>query len=169
MRPAIVRRDHLDVLASAAAIRLFVLDANVRKVQLVIEVRQLVLARPLPNLIGCAIRVPAVVVVVFAALVQPPLVLALELVVENDALDLRAAVQEAPLGVFVGAIDLNVVLQLAPAYEARVEGLRVIAVAVTVALQPAAALLGQDYRVIAISRHADGLDQTLFAKVPQVA
>ena len=39
MRPAIVRRDDLDVLALPTAIRLLVLDADVGEVDLVIEVR----------------------------------------------------------------------------------------------------------------------------------
>ena len=45
MGAAIVRRDDLDVLALPAAIRLLVLDADVGEVDLVIEVRQVVLVR----------------------------------------------------------------------------------------------------------------------------
>jgi hypothetical protein len=52
---------------------------------------------------------------------------------------------------------------------ARVERLVVLVVAVSMALDEGAAVLRQDHRVIAIPGHADGLDQTLFAKVPEVA
>jgi hypothetical protein len=51
--------------------------------------------------------------VVLVALVEPTLVLALELVVEDDAIDMRAALQETRLGLFVRAIDLEVVFQFA--------------------------------------------------------
>jgi hypothetical protein len=51
MSPAIVRGDDLEVLALPAAIRLLVLDADIGEVDLVIEVRQVVLIRPLANLI----------------------------------------------------------------------------------------------------------------------
>ena len=65
-----------------------------------------------------------VVVVVLVALVEPALVLALQLVVEDDALDVRAALQETRLGLFVRAIDLEVVFEFALAPQARVERLR---------------------------------------------
>ena len=45
----------------------------------------------------------------------------------------------------------------------------VLVVPVSMALEEAAAVLRQDHRVIAITRHTDGLYQALFAKVPQVA
>jgi hypothetical protein len=80
MRPAIVRRHDLDVLALPTSARLLILDADVRKVDLVIEVRQVVLVRPLANLIRRAIGVAIVVVVVLVAFVEPALVLALQLV-----------------------------------------------------------------------------------------
>jgi hypothetical protein len=107
MGTAIVRCDDLDVLALPAAIRLLVLDANVREVDLVIEVRQVVFVRPFANLIGRAIGMAVVVVMVLVAFVEPALVLALQLVVQDDALDVRTAVQETVLGLFVGAIDLR--------------------------------------------------------------
>ena len=94
VRAAIVRRDDLDVLALPAAIRLLVLDAQVREMDLVVEVRQVVFGGPLANLIRRAIRVAVVVVVVLVALVEPALVLALQLVVEDDALDVGAALEE---------------------------------------------------------------------------
>jgi hypothetical protein len=106
MGAAIVWGDDLDVLALPAAIRLLVLDADVGEMDLVIEVRQVVLVRPFANLIRRSIRMAVVVVVVLVSLVEPALVLALQLVVEDDALDVRTAVQETVLGLFVRAIDL---------------------------------------------------------------
>ena len=82
---------------------------------------------------------------------------------------MRAALEQACLCLLVGAIDLDVVFEFPLAFEARVERLVVLVVAVSVALQKAAAILRQDDRVVAIARHADGLDQPLFAEMPQVA
>jgi hypothetical protein len=68
---------------------------------LVIEVRQ----RPFA-ISSCvrAIGTAGVVLVLFVALVEPTLVLALQLVVEDDAFDVRTAFQETVLGLFVGAM-----------------------------------------------------------------
>jgi hypothetical protein len=108
-----VRRDDLDVLAVPAAVRLLVLDADVGEVDHVIEIRQVVFVRPFANLIGRAIRMAVVVVVILVPLVEPALILALQLVVEDDALNVCTPVQETVLGLFVRAIDLEVVFQLA--------------------------------------------------------
>jgi hypothetical protein len=88
---AIVLRGDLDVLPIPAAIRLLVFNANVREMDLAVEVRQLMLASPLSNHVRGPVRVSVAVVAVLVALVQPPLVLALELVVQDDALDVGAA------------------------------------------------------------------------------
>jgi hypothetical protein len=69
----------------------------------------------------------------------PALVLALQLVVEDDTFDMRTAVQETGLGLFVRAIDLKVVFEFAFAPQARVERLQVLVIVVAVALQDAAA------------------------------
>ena len=163
MRPAIVRRDDLDVLALPSTIRLLVLDADVGEVDLVVEVRQVVFVRPFANLIGRAIGMAVVVVVVLVALVEPALVLALQLVVEDDALDVRTALQETRLGLFVRAIDLEVVFEFALAPQARVERLVMLPIDVPMALEKAAAVLGQTDRMVAVPGHARGLDQPLFA------
>ena len=55
--------------------------------------------------------------------------------IQDHTIDMGAALQQTGLHLFVGAIDLDVVLQLALAYEAGVEGLLVVVIAVTVALQ----------------------------------
>jgi len=169
MGAAIVRRGDLDVLTTPPAIRLFALDSSVRKVHLVVEVRQLMFVCPLADLIGRSIRVSVAVVVVTVALVKPTLILALELVVQHDAIDARAELQDSRLGLFVGAVDLGVVFQLARPYKARVEGLMTLVVRVSAMLEKAAAFLGEHHRMVAVARHADGLDQPLLSKVSEVA
>jgi hypothetical protein len=106
---------------------------------------------------------------VLVAFVEPALVLALQFVVEDNALNVCTAVQETVLGLFVRAIDLEVVLQFSLARQARVERLVMVLIEVSMALEKAAAFLGQADRMIAVPRHARGLDQPLFAQVPQVA
>lgn len=90
-------------------------------------------------LIGRAIVMAVVVVPV--ALVEPALVLALQLVVEDDALDVRTSVQETVLGLFVRAIDVEVVFEFPFAPQARVERLRVLVIGIAVSLEEAAPVL----------------------------
>ena len=88
---------------------------------------------------------------------------------EDDALDVRAVLQETRLGLFVGAIDLEVVLSFALARQAGVEGLMGLVVVVSMALEKAAAVLRQTDGLVPVSRHTGGLDQPFFAQVSQVA
>jgi hypothetical protein len=81
----------------------------------------------------------------------------------------RTAVQETILGLFVRAIDLKVVFEFPFAPQARVERLRVLVIVIAVALKEAAPVLRQAHRMVAVSGHARGLDQPLFAQVSQVA
>jgi hypothetical protein len=64
---------------------------------------------------------------------------------------------------------VEVVFQFALASQARVEGLRVLLIEVAVALEKAATVLRQAHRMVAVSGDPRGLDQPLFAEVPQVA
>ena len=121
------------------------------------------------NLFRRAFRVAVVVVVVPVVLVEPALVLALQLVVEHDALDVGAALAETLLGLLVGAVDLQVVLAFARADEAGVEGLVTLWMRVPVALQQAVSGLRQSYRVVAVARLAGRLDQALLAEMAKVA
>ena len=71
MSAAIVDGQDLDVLALAAPVQLFVFDSQIREVDLIVEVRQVVFCGPGANLIVGAIRV-AVVVVAVSRCVQLP-------------------------------------------------------------------------------------------------
>jgi len=130
-----VLRGDLDVLTIPAPIRLLVLDADVREMHLLVEVLQVMFERPLANLMCGSIRVSIVILAVLVVLVQPALVLALEFVIQDDTIDVGAAFQQTRLCLLVGAIDLDVVLDFAFAHEARVKGLLVVVIAVTVALE----------------------------------
>ena len=128
----------------------FVLDAEVRKVHRVIEVPEVMVACPVFDLargtIGSSVTVrPAAV-----SFLEPFLVLALELVLEDDAADVGALFAKPFLFAQVGAIELDVVRQLArPAY-AGVEGLlaRIVTVA-AVGFQEVMAAFRQRDRALA--------------------
>src|SRR5947209_11044434 len=132
MSPAIVNGEDLDVDVIVTPVELLELDPYVRKVQLLIEVRQVVLQRPLFDLARVTIRVSVVVRPIAVAFMEPSLVVALELEVEHDSFDAYAALLEAFGFTFVGAIDLDVVFEFPLAFDARVEGLAAVSVAVRV-------------------------------------
>jgi hypothetical protein len=106
VRAAIVNGEHLDVLMTVATIAVFVLDPEVWKMDLVIEVRQVMLHRPEADLILVAIGMTVVVVPLAIVLVQPLLVIPLQLVVENDAVNSRALCLQALCHMKVGVVDL---------------------------------------------------------------
>ena len=164
-----MHRHHLDIAVIVPPVELLVFDAQVGEVHLLIEVREVVLARPLLDLVLVAIGAPVAVPAIPVALVQPGLVVALEFVVEDDSLDACAALQKAFCFTFVGAIDLNVVLEFPLAFGTCVEGLTTISIAVTVALEQVPALLRQRHRVVPRAGYANRLDETLFTEVPQIS
>jgi hypothetical protein len=160
---------HLDIAVVPTPVGFLVLDADVREVHLVIEVRQLVFVSPCPDFFRRAIWVTIVVIPVAITVVQPLLVLTLELVIEEDALDTSAALQEGFCFAFVRAADLNVVFQLPLASNAGVEGLLMLSVAVPMVLQQAPPFLRQRDDVLARAGQPIRLDEPLLAKVPKVA
>jgi hypothetical protein len=120
---AIVGGHDLEILVPRAAVSVLVLDARIRKPDVSIVVRQFVFPGPSGNLFGFAIR-PAIAVLLAAiVLVEESLILALQLVVENDAPNPTALAAETLLCALVGAIDLRIVRKLARLSEARVIGL----------------------------------------------
>ena len=98
-----------------------VLDARVGKLDVAVVVRKLVLHGPAMDLVRRSIGSAVAVGSTAIALLQELLVVALELVVEDDAPNHRALFAEA-LGVFqVRTVDLCVVGQLTRLPKARVE------------------------------------------------
>ena len=172
MRAAVVERDDLDIQMVQAAVGIDVLDARIRELHVPIGVGQVVLGCPFSNLGFVAIR-PAVTVGAAAIpLLEELLILALELVVQNDALDACAARLEALRFALVRAVDLRVVLDLARLLQVRVERLAVVAAAVaiaTVRLEQIAPALGQHDDVIAVAVERHGPNKTLLPQVPEIA
>ncbi len=153
-----MRRRDLDILTFPTAIWLLIFDPKVRDMDLVVEVRQVVRLGPARDFFRRSIEVSVVIVAAAIALVQPRLVFALQLVVEEDSPDACAALLEALRFAFIRARDLDVVFELALAFQARVERLLVVVITVTVTLQKALSVLREHNRVVAITRHTDRLD-----------
>ena len=160
-----LRRD-LDIVVVPAPAGFLVFDAQIGEVHLVIEVRQVVLARPFADLVVGPIGVSVVIGTVAIALVEPLLVLTLELVVENDPFDARITLRQPLRRAFVRAIDLEVVFQLPLPFNATPERLAVTVVAVTMVFEQAPAVFRQRRGILARAGHPNHLDQPLLAEVP---
>ena len=125
MGAAVVRREQLDVFVAFPPIEL-VLDAIVGEVHLAVEIRQVVLARPVADLglfpVGPAVAIGAIAVV----LLQELLVRALQILLEDDAPDVEAAVfvSEACLLLAIRRVEARIVIDLTGATDTSVERLR---------------------------------------------
>jgi hypothetical protein len=169
VRTAIVDGQHLHVFMAAAAIEFLAFDAQVGKVHVLVEVRQVVLERPLRNLLRVAIGVAIVVVAIAIPLVQPSLVLTLELVVEDDAIDADAPLGQALRLALVCGVDLRVVFELARAFETRIKRLGRFVVAISVRVEEVAAPVGQGDGDVTSTVEADGVDKALVTQMSEVA
>src|SRR5437867_520232 len=104
-----------------SAIGVLVFDPRVREMNVPIEVRQVVLASPVLNLRSIAVGTTIAVAAATIPLLQKLLVLALQVVVENDPLDAGTTVLVH--FALVRSTDLSVVFDLACRPQLRVEHL----------------------------------------------
>lgn len=121
---AIVLGEQLDVLVVLASVHL-VLDAVVREVDLAIEVREIVFARPVANLALVAVRTAVAIRPAAVVFLEELLILALQVMVEDDAPNLEPAVlgAEPRLLLAVRRVEVRVVLDFAFPAHASVERL----------------------------------------------
>jgi hypothetical protein len=174
-----MNRGDLHVAVAVMSVRVEILDPNVRKVDMPVEVRQVVFERPALDFtlrpVGSAIGIRVAAI----ALVEPLLILAFELVVEGDMVDAIPAFKQPIDLVQVSLEDLRVVLQLPRFHEPRVELLmplvltrivlpRIVIALVSVCLQQALAAPGEEYRHVPLPRHPSGVDQAQFAEVTKL-
>jgi hypothetical protein len=164
----VLRRD-FDIYVILAAVDIAIFDAAVREVHLPVEVRQVMVVRPLIDLACVTIRPSIRVRPAPVALVEPPLIFALQLIVQPHALNRSAPLLEPLYLALIGAINLGIVFELALAFESCIERLASVPGAVSIRLKQIPASVRQDYRLFAISRDADRLDEALFSEVSQVA
>ena len=104
----VVRGDDLEILVPRAAVAVVVLDAGIRKSYVVLVVRQRVFPRPAGNLFRLTIRPAVAVLPAPVALVQEALIVALELVVQDNAAHPAALPAQPLLSALIGAIDRGV-------------------------------------------------------------
>lgn len=109
-----MRREQLDVLVVFAAFYL-VLDAVIGEVHLAIEIRQVVLARPVADLVLAAIRSSVAIGAVAVVVLQELLVLALQVLLEDDPADLKVSMLVAQAGVLLAVrrVEIRIVVDLA--------------------------------------------------------
>ena len=177
---AVVDRGDLHVAVEVMSVRVEIVDPNVRKVDVPVEVRQVVLECPTLDFtlrpIGSAVGIG----VASIALVEPFLVFAFKLVVEGDVVDAIAAFKQPIDLVQVRLEDLRVVLQFPRFCEPGVELLMplvltwivlawIVIVLPSVCLQQALAAVGQEHRDIPLPGHSSGIDEAQFAQVPELA
>jgi hypothetical protein len=145
-----------------------VLDADVRELDMApVVARKVVLPCPVLNLQRIAIGSAVAVVTIAIALLQKLLIFALQIVLEDDAVDVRAFVTEAFGFLGVAAIEFRVVLQFARLQDAGIESLALPRVIVqTPRFQQIAPLFDQrDDGVVAVE--ADRLNQSRVAQMPK--
>jgi hypothetical protein len=165
-------RRHFYVFNGAAAIPLVVLDSNIRELDMPVVVRQVPLPRPPLDLLGRPIGPTARVAPAAIGCLEKALIVAFQLLFEDDVADARAALRQAFGRLPIGAIEPRVVRQLARLRDTRVVRLTGLATA-----GPAAIL--EDLTTAIRERHKGrprptddvrgGADQTLATKVCEVA
>jgi len=168
---SIVAGHDFDVFVSLPAGAVVVFDPSVWEVHVFVEVRQLVLASPPGDFFRLPIR-PAVAILPAAiALVKKPLIVALELVIQDNTTDSPALFPEPLFRALVGAVDLGVVRQFAGLPDACVEGLTWFAAAVIalveVGLEEVAPAVRQGHSAV-VGIEGCGPNQPSFFEMPQI-
>src|SRR3954454_11987301 len=115
MGTSVVERCDLDVLDVAAAVRPLVFKAQIRQVDVPVEERQIVLVRPLLDLSRIPVWTSISVGPFAVSIVEKLLVLAFELVVEDDAMNPHVLFLQTLSSPHVGGKKLRVVRQFASA------------------------------------------------------
>ncbi len=111
MGAAVVRREQLDVFVAFPPIGL-VLDAVVGEMHLAVEVRQLVFASPVPDLVFAAVRATVAVGVMTVGFLQELLVLPRQVLLDDDAPDVEVAVLISETGFLLAIrrVEIRVVV-----------------------------------------------------------
>jgi hypothetical protein len=123
MRATVMRRGDLDVLVNRSAVAVVVFDSDVGELDMALVVRQLVLARPPLDLLRVSFGSPRRVPAATTGRMKETLVIALELLFQNDSANTAAAGNQAIDSLLVRAIQPDVVCQFSWLRNAGMEGL----------------------------------------------
>jgi hypothetical protein len=121
----VVRGDDLDVLDSASSIPILVLDSRIRQLNVPVLARQLTLLSPTSNCLLTPFGRLSTLATGSVLGLQEALVLALQLLLENDPMHSIAALRNAVCSLDVRPVDSRVVGQLAGLRNPDVKGLTV--------------------------------------------
>jgi hypothetical protein len=172
MGAAVVDRHQLDVLVGPSAVWFLVLDPDIRKVDLLVEVGQVVGTRPVVDLRRRAIGTPVAITAAGIPLLEESSVFLFQLVVKDDALDACPALLEALRFANVGRIELDIVLHLARLLELGVERLltsvRVVRALDSMPIQQVSAAIRENDRDVLPAFERHGPDEAVLAEMAQV-
>jgi hypothetical protein len=167
---AVVDGQHLDVHVVKAAVELFVFDADIGKMDLVVEIRQVMRSRPILDLVRRAIRPATRTVLIFVALVQPTLVLALEFVIEDHPVDAHLSRLKLLRLTHVGVINLRVVFNLADLDQTGIKLLLVLLRPVNpMRCEQVSPTIRENDKMVSLTVGSLGADESLLAQVAEVA
>src|SRR3954468_13732738 len=178
VRTAIVERCDLDVLDIVATVGPLVFKAEIGKVNVAVEVRQIVLLGPLFDLFRIAVRTAVGVRMIAVAIVEELLVLALQLVVEHHAINPYVVLLKPVCGPDVGGVKLSVVRQFPRTRISRIERLPRLVFWCAVTLEQVASPVGEGHQhrapVLVTVERSNGPNQLRGPKpvevaVPQIA
>src|SRR5688572_24282485 len=141
-----MRGDDLQARNLPTTISVLVLDADIRELDVFVLVRQPVRQRPFPNLVGRAIGPTVAVPFLAIALLEETLVVAFQLVVEDDPPDVATAFLDGLRGSLVRLVKVRVVGDLGPPSEARVEALAIVERAVLRSVEQVATVLRESHK-----------------------
>ena len=160
----------LDVLPPSLAVDIPVLDACVRELDVAVVLRQVVLFSPEMNLVRCSVGASIAVGLASIPLLEEPLIVALELGLEHDALHCGASVVQAFRSLKERPIDLRVVRQLFRLLEATVELLAGISDLAAIGFEQLFSTLGEHDECPVTTDGGNRVDETrLAAEVVEVA
>jgi hypothetical protein len=144
-----------------------VLDSVVGEMDVVIEVRQIVLARPVADLVLVADWTAIGVGAIAVGLLQEFLVLAFQILFEDDAPDLEVGVLVSKASFFLWKrrVEIRVVVDLPRATDASVEGLGRLMVSLQRVRVEKVSPLGRERQSALVLAQVNQLDETLSVKV----
>jgi hypothetical protein len=143
---AVVERCHLDIFDIAATVGPLVLQAKIGKVDVAVEEGQVVLLRPLLDFSWIAARTAVRIRLIAVAIVEELLVLALQFVVEHDAVNPYVVFLKPICSPDVGRVKLSVVRQLPRTHISRIECLPRLVFWCPVTLEQVASAVGEGHQ-----------------------
>jgi len=146
MRAPVVERCDLDVLDVPPAVGPLVFKAQIRKVDVAVEERQVVLMRPLFDLSRIAVRTAVGVRSIAVAIVEELLVFALQLVVENDAMNPYVVLLKPICSPEIRGIQLSVMREFTRTRVSRIERLPRLVFRCSMILEQLASSVGEGHQ-----------------------